>query len=177
MVILLALTTAHRVQTFAAIKTDNIIQSTEEVQILVPDLLKTSNPKRTQPLLRLPLFKLNINLCVANALIQYVKKTVKLRLDTSLFVSYKKPYGKVSSQTLSRWIKEMLANSGIDTTIFKSHSTRHASTSAASRAGVNLDEIRKTAGWTDNSSVFAKYYNCQLKEQLSFAESILQLDS
>lgn len=177
LLILLALTTAHRVQTFSNIRISNIAQNGNEIQILITDLIKTSNPNNFQPLLRLPFFRENINLCVASVLSQYIGKTSTLRQNSFLFISHKKPHKKVTSQTLSRWIKDMLANSGINTNLFKAHSTRHASTSAASRAGVSIDEIRKTAGWTENSSVFAKFYNCQIKDKLCFAESILKLNS
>lgn len=52
----------------------------------------------------------------------------------------------------------MLTNSGIDTSKFTSHSTRHASTSKASEKGINIEVIRKAAGWTANSSTFARFY-------------------
>ena len=43
-----------------------------------------------------------------------------------------------------------IKNTDVDTSVFTAHSTRHASTSAAKRRGVDLDLIRKTAGWTKN---------------------------
>lgn len=155
--ILLALTIAHRIQTLSSIKMENIIQQSDELQILIPDLIKTSNPNNFQPILRLPFFKHTVHLCVASALRSYIKKTEKIRISPYLFISYKKPHGKVSSQSLSRWIKNVLYNSGVDTKIFKGHSTRHASTSAAKQAGVCLDEIKRTACWTVNSSVFQNF--------------------
>lgn len=86
---------------------------------------------------------------------------------------FKKPFGSVSAQTLSRWIKFVLGKSGLDTSIFTAHSTRHASTSAASRKGINVDLIRKTAGWSEASNVFASFYNRPLMSYQSFAEAIL----
>ena len=44
---------------------------------------------------------------------------------------------------------------GIDTTVFKPHSTRGAATSAAKAANVPLREIMNTAGWPSDST-FAK---------------------
>lgn len=48
--------------------------------------------------------------------------------------------------------------SGIDISVFGAHSTRSASTSAAYRFGVNLEVVRKAAGWSNTSNVFLKYY-------------------
>ncbi|KAJ8915266.1 hypothetical protein NQ315_014773 [Exocentrus adspersus] len=159
---LLALTTAHRVQTFSLIKTENIIQGSTEIQILIPDTIKTSNPNNFQPILRVPFYDENVNIYVGRTLLQYLKQTKDIRVTNELFITHKKPHRRASTQTLSRWIKEILRKSGIDTNKYKAHSTRHASTSAANRAGVNLDEIRKTAGWTEKSVVFAKFYNRSL---------------
>ena len=51
-----------------------------------------------------------------------------------------------------------MVKSGINTDIFKPHSTRSASTSKASFARIPLDIIMEKAGWTKEST-FAKYYN------------------
>lgn len=56
------------------------------------------------------------------------------------------PFKRVSRDTISRWVKLVLTDSGIDTSRFKPHSTRAASTSAASNASVSLDDILHTAG-------------------------------
>ena len=82
--------------------------------------------------------------------------------SVSLFISFKKPYKDVTTQTLSRWVNDCLQESGINTEIFTAHSTRHASTSAANRNGLDLDTIRRTAGWTLNSNTFSKFYNLKL---------------
>lgn len=104
----------------------------------------------------------------------YINKTNSLRHNDYLFISYKRPHNKVSSQTLGHWIKNILLKSGIDTSIFSAHSTRHASTSSANRLGVSIDVIRKTAGWTESSSVFARFYNRDIiSDPNQFANSIL----
>lgn len=90
----------------------------------------------------------------------YMEKTKAFLPERpALFLTLKKPIHNASSQTISRWIKLTLSEGGIDISIFTSHSTRHAGSSAAFRAGVNIDEIRKSAGWSQNSSTFAKFYN------------------
>lgn len=174
-VTLLALVTAHRVQTFALVKLNNTkVQSPKDIVIKISESIKTSKPNSIQPVLRLPYFDSRPEICPARCLETYINKTQTLRKNDSLFISYKKPHSKVSSQTLSKWIKDTLHSSGVDTSIFSAHSTRHAATSTANRLGVNIDLIRKTAGWTDSSSVFAKFYNrAVITDPNCFATAVL----
>jgi hypothetical protein len=156
---LLAIITAHRVQTFSLIKITNITTLSDKIYIKIPDHIKTSRVGSVQPSLVLPFFVNNTKICPASALLNYIDRTNSIRQCQNLFVAYKKPHKAVSSQTLSRWIKSTLENSGIDVTIFSAHSTRHAASSAAKRLGVSIDTIRRTAGWSSSSRVFAQFYN------------------
>lgn len=158
-VTLLALTTAHRLQTLSYIKLDNIEQSAERLIIKIPDHIKTSRPGSKQPILVLPFFLEKINICPATTLLTYVDKSKLLRQSNDLFIGVKKPHKPVRSQTLSRWVKTTLSECGLDTSMFTAHSTRHAATSRAHSLGVSIDAIRNTAGWSGNSTTFAKYYN------------------
>lgn len=66
-----------------------------------------------------------------------------------------------------------MQEAGIDILLFKPHSTRSASTSAALSKGVNIDVIFQTAGWSLEDT-FAKYYNKAIQdEQPTFAVSLL----
>lgn len=175
-VTLIALVTAHRVQTISKIRVQNIEMCTQGLNIKIPDLIKTSRPGALQPSLSIPYFRQRKNICPADALLSYLRRTQELRSNCdSLFISFRAPHKAVTSQTISRWIKYTLSESGIDTSIFTAHSTRHASTSAAHRLGISIDLIRRTAGWSGNSDVFAKFYNrIVVEDNISeFAVSIL----
>ncbi|EFN79478.1 hypothetical protein EAI_12432, partial [Harpegnathos saltator] len=93
----------------------------------------------------------------------YLERTADLRRLNcdAFFISYCKPYFSVSSQTIDRWVKSVLEarTSGIDVSIFSAHSTCHASTSLAASRGININKIRRTAGWSKSSDVFARFYN------------------
>lgn len=173
--VLLALTTGQRIQTFANIEIGNIVITKSDITIKVPKRLKTSGPNRLQPTLTLPFFKHDLTICVATALLCYLNRTKPLRDHSlrNLFISTKKPYRNVSSQSISRWIKTILKKSGIDTSLFTAYSTRHAATSAAARKGVSFDTIRLSAGWTEKSKTFAKFYQRPLVSQNNFSEAIL----
>lgn len=156
---LLALVTGQRMQTLALINIKNIVLKETLIEIKIPDNIKTSKPGKVQPTLNLPFYKDNLNICPATTLQSYLERTKELRGNTLfLFISFKKPFKRASTQTLSRWVKSILGDSGIDTNLFSAHSTRHASTSAASRKDINIDTIRKSAGWTEKSATFTRFY-------------------
>ncbi|KAJ8980493.1 hypothetical protein NQ317_000609 [Molorchus minor] len=73
-VTLMALVTAHRVQTLALVRIQNISVTKEGMEIKIPELIKTSGPSRIQPLLRLPKYEEQPQICVVEALLCYLKK-------------------------------------------------------------------------------------------------------
>lgn len=174
--ILIALSTGQRLQTLSKIKIENIRIQKDYVKIIITDRIKTSGVGREQPILEFPFFKELPNLCVANTLKEYLKKTENIRAkdENSLFLTFKKPYHKATSQTISRWLKDILKKSGIDTNIYSGYSTRHASTSSAARKGVRIEKIRQAAGWTSSSNCFAKFYNRPLRDtSYAFASTVI----
>lgn len=175
LVTLMALATGHRAQTISLINIDNIILSSEGVTIKIPDRIKTSRKGALKPLLVLPFFPSCKQICVANTLKVYLERTKLHRnANKNLFLTFKKPFRKATVSSISRWVKEALTASGIDISVFSSHSTRHASTSAAFNKGVNIDVIRATAGWSEKSQVFARFYNRPIIENKDiFAISVL----
>ena len=55
------------------------------------------------------------------------------------------------------WLSMVLKNAGIDTDIFKAHSVRGASTTAAVNSNVPLDDVMKMADLS-RVSTFQKFY-------------------
>lgn len=108
LLLLLALCSAHRVQTFCHIRVNNIITHKEGVEIVTSDIIKTSGPKRPQPVLRFPFFRDKPALCAASTILYYLERTKPLRneLEDFLIITIKKPHHRASPQTLSRWIKK-----------------------------------------------------------------------
>lgn len=144
----------------ASIRLSNIYRTSEGLEIKISELIKTSGAGRFQPLLVLPRFEEDRNLCVASVILHYIDVTESLRgNEDTLFIACKKPHKAIGSQTIGRWIKKVLADSGVDTSVFSGHSTRHAAASAALKAGVSIDKIRRTAGWSEKSQIFARFYN------------------
>ena len=158
LVMLLALATKQRVQTLHAISIDDI--NVYEMCVIIPirKLLKHSRSGNYKISLNLQTFH-DESLCVIRFLKLYLERTSSIRGNCKqLFISYYKPYKSVCKDTISRWVKRVMYEAGINTAIFKSHSTRSASTSAAMRDNVPVDHILKLAGWT-NVHTFNKFYN------------------
>ena len=90
------------------------------------------------------------------------------KVENHLF-AFKKPYRAATPQRLNRWMKDILKESEVDRNILTAHSKRYASTYAAARSGLNIETIRQAAGWRQNSSVLARFYNGPLINQETFS--------
>ena len=164
---LLALVSGQRVQTLSVISIKDIHFIHEKCSIVIKDLLKTSKKGVQQLPIELVKFPQE-NLCIINVLQFYLDRTSSLRKGDKLFISYQKPFKEVSSDTISRWIKKVLSQVGIQST---AHSTRSLSTSLAAASGLPIQEILKAAGWR-NESTFTQFY--KIKTLKNFGESIIK---
>lgn len=173
-VALLALATGQRVQTLVSIKLDDIIWG-NPVQIRLTGILKTTSVNNSNPILVLPYFTENTHICPALALRKYVDDTKNLRLSSQLFIATTKPFKPICSQTISRWLVNVLKLSGVDISKYSAHSFRHSATSKASQLGVNVDTILKRIGWSAKSKVFAKFYKRPIEQASEFAEKVLSM--
>lgn len=103
-------------------------------------------------------------LCPVECLRQYLKLSRKVRpvipssLPDRLFISFIRPHKPVTSTTLGRWLRTFMSAAGIDSQIFKAHSVRGASTTAAANAFVPLSTIMSMADWSSASTFRTFYY-------------------
>ena len=87
-----------------------------------------------------------------------VTNPLRCEKTTQLLISYITPHNSVSAETVSRWLKEFLKLSDIDTSIFTGHSTRTAAAPKAKQVGLSLPEILRRGQWT-NKTTFETFYN------------------
>ena len=84
-------------------------------------------------------------MCVVNCLQEYIAKTENIRNgQDKVFLTYAKPHGPASKDTISRWMKMVLSDAGIKD--FSPHSFRGASATAMVQSGLTLEDILKKAG-------------------------------
>ena len=136
--------------------------SPEGITFLPSKPAKQTKAGKTAQEFFFPRFEEKQLLCPVATVEQYIQVTEPFRSHgdvrhTQLFIAYIKPHRPVTSSTIARWLKTMLEESGIDTTIFKAHSTRGASVSAAAQKGVTTNDILQAADWSSDS-VFRRFY-------------------
>lgn len=128
---LLALVTAQRGQSLLLLRVDSMIDSGSSVVFSLQELVKQSKPGSKAMVIELHSFT-DPRLCVVTTFHEYLTRTSLVRgAHNQLLLIYVKPYGPVSRDTVSRWVKYVLQSSGIDVSVFKPYSTRSASTSKA----------------------------------------------
>ena len=142
LVTLTALVSAQRCQTVHLMNLDTMDVTPSNMTFYIRDITKTTAPGKPQPDIVLPVFSKEPNLCIFTLMKHYISRTKDLRTSQKLWISFIKPYSAVSKET----------------DVFKPHSTRSASTSAAARRHVPLECIMRAANWRRNST-FHIFYN------------------
>ena len=149
----------QRVQTLKAIEVSKIVSLSDSVLIPINAMLKQFRAKKNNLTLHIKAFPEDLAICPCSALKCYMEKTKPLRGNIAqLFISFSKPHQPVTCDTLGRWMRTVMFESGIDTNIFKAHSTRAAASSAAKGSSMPIEAIMKIAGWT-KAATFKKYYD------------------
>ena len=173
MVMIMALITAQRVQSLHKLSLDAMAITSGKITFQVQGLLKQDRPGVSGHTLEFLAYPADTRLCIVTLILRYISVTKDLRgTETALLVSHKKPHHRVTVQTISRWLRVVLDAAGVDTNVYKSHSTRAASTSAARRMEVPLDHILATAGW-NNERTFHRFYNKPVTSPGNYAGRIL----
>ena len=174
---LMALVSAQRAQTLQLLSTEYMVKKSDVFTFKIMSLLKQSSASGGKQRHLAPIdFKKytgDEKICVYITLEEYLNRTSSYRGSCSqLLLCYSKPFGPASKDTIRRWLKEVMTQSGIDTTLFKAHSTRSASTSKAMSNSVPINDILQTAGWR-RSSTFATFYNKPVVRTNCFSEGVL----
>ena len=160
LIMLLLLTTSQRVQTLCSLCVSDIVRSSDKKTVVfrLSSVLKHSK-RGALGIISLNSFDHEPRLCVVRCLEMYLCKSKEMRQhnDDKLFITTTPPFKEASSQTVARWARETLTLAGIDTAVFKAHSTRGASTSKLFQLQTPLSEIMNKAAWKTEST-FRKFY-------------------
>ncbi|CAG2243320.1 unnamed protein product [Mytilus edulis] len=172
---LIALTNAARAQSIHLMNVNHVHKVKGEFIFVLNELVKQSRPGYKEPTVNIKAYPPDRRLCVYTVYKEYVFRTKLFRgKHEPLLLSYVKPHQPVSRDTISRWIKVVMAKANIDTTIFKAHSVRSASVSKAKMNAVPISRILQKAGWSD-AKTFAKFYNKKIeKDENSFSFNVLK---
>jgi site-specific recombinase XerD len=126
--------------------------------------------RQAPPRVVVPYFEASSRLCPVLCLETYLARSAPWRnCDLpALFISSVPPHHPCSKDSISRWLKQVLLHSGIDTKIFKSHSIRSASASGALHKGIALDQVLKVADWS-SPHVFTRFYKRSVDSNFGLA--------
>ena len=123
-------------------------------------------------------FPPNPKICPVRCLQNYEQKTAQFRhmeqgVACPLFISYIKHHKPVTSQRIAHWIKDLLGQAGVDTSVLKAHSVRGAAATAALNKGVTLADILQAADWSSDTTFRRFYY--RPTSSASFGRGVLDL--
>lgn len=170
---LLMLLSGQRAQTIHLLDIRNMSLSFSRVTFTIGDLLKTSSPRSHVSQISFKAYAPDRRLCVVTALKRYLARTLDQRGATkALFLTLRPPYGPASRDTIRRWIRQCMADAGIDLQVFSPHSVRAASTSKAATK-LPLSTIVRTVGWSSDCT-FTKYYRKPIATNYDFGGAVVQ---
>jgi site-specific recombinase XerD len=113
----------------------------------------------------------NIKLCVVKAWQEYFLRTSHIpRPKDRVFVSHQKIVKEIGTEAIAKDTMKLMQLAQIDTTKFKSHSTRMSSASKALEKGASVDEVMRAGRWR-SKAVFDLFYN--RSKHLDVAQLIL----
>ena len=158
---LIALTSSGRSSEITYLDTRYRVFKNNSVIFHFSKLTKTWKKGQSPPTFELNSFTGEDKLCVIQCLKRYLVVSKQWRKNPGsdqLLLSHIKPHGPVTVSTVSRWLKQFLGESGIDTSIFTGHSTRSASSSKVKQLGLSISQILDRGQWS-NKTTFEKFYN------------------
>ena len=172
LVMLFLILGARRKQALFTINIDNIIFTDNKVILLPNKTLKHASPNRPLEPLTYRKYEAKEKLCITNCLQSYLERRNKLVNEEvrKLLITYGKPHKPVSRDSVGRWIKNELANAGIDATVFKPHSCRSASVSKAKVNGDPTSVILEKGCWKRESTFKKCYYKDKINSKIQRAE-------
>ena len=125
-------------------------------------------------------------LCMVRTLYSFMQRTSQRRstlpVDHTLFLTYldqeDKETTSIKPSTISGWLKTIMKDAGIDTTIHTPHSFRSALGTKAAEQGHSVDSIKQHANWSKKSNTWEKHYyrpTNQTSQSTAIANSIFSL--
>ena len=178
---LLALACAGRSSDLRALDTSFMRMENDSVTFSLARLTKSR--RKGKPPLTIVVHKFGENplLCAYSTLVDYLDRTKRLRQRedpskrTQVLLSFVEPHRAVVPCTIAGWLVKLMTDAGVDTSEFKAHSTRGASTSKAAAQGLSCSEILKMAKWSKEATFYKHYHRKIVKQskKVEFASTVL----
>ena len=167
--ILLALASAQRVQTLHKLDLQHFTATDNAFCFVLPTRLKQTKNGHATPDVYIPK-STDAKICVWNCLWCYIHRTRKLREHTELLLITIPPYTPATTQSISQWIRTILARAGVNPKVFKAHSTRAAASSKAHKF-LAIEAVLAAADWK-GVVTFNRHYNKLVDPRDVFAQAV-----
>ena len=131
------------------------------IQIMF-QIKQTKTAKHMAPLC-FQIYNKEPRICVVSHLTEYLKRIKSYRDTDKLFLTFIKPYRTASKDTISRWCKSIIKESGIS---IHSYTYRAAASSYEKSLGASLSTIIQSAVWKSERT-FAQFYQNKSTKKLS----------
>ena len=154
---ILMLLAGTRVDSLHSLSILSMYVSNDEITFIPSRLLKHYREDHVNIPITYRAYPQNAKICPVKAIMAYLHYRLTMSSEPQFFITYGAPHRPAHRDSIARWIKGTLAESGIDTGLYTAHSCRGASTSAASMAGLPLHTILKAAEWS-KADTFYKHY-------------------
>ena len=166
LVVLLALLNIQRVETIPSFNIEKMFLDETSCTFLPNNLLKHPRPSYVNKPVTYRSYPQNPNLCPVTAIRHYKSVRDLLFPNTAQFiVTYRKPHKAAHKDTISRCVKQLMTEAGVDTSICKGHSCRSASASAAKSIGIPIEDILRKGNWS-HANTFLHFYYRELRDSL-----------
>ena len=162
---------SQRAQTIHSIRVSDIKILDNKVVIPIMFLIKQTKSAKHMASLCFQIYNKEPKLCVVTHLTEYLKRTKSHKDTDKLFLSCIKLYRAASKDTISRWCKSIIKESGISIHSYTSHSSRAAASSYAKFRGASLFTIIQSAG---SERTFAQFYEKKIEGEVEFQNYLLQ---
>ena len=172
---LLALTTASRASDIQAFDLEYMVDKGDVIEFMLPTLTKGRRQGQSFLTVEVHQFPHNDALDVVQCVRAYILRTQHWRTSKAqhkLMLGTIALHKAVATSTISNWLKRIMEAAGVDTQIFKPHSTRSASTTQALKSGVSVQDILKMANW-QNANTFHRFYNKSEQRMHAFTQAVL----
>ena len=159
---LIALTNASRAHEIKNLNPSHAEDFGDRITLHISQLTKSKRQSKPNISIDLITYHKDQSLDAVSCYRAYLKRTKEWRVTedqkSQLFLSLVIPHAPVATSTISRWLREIMTEAGINTGFFKAHSVRGASTSKACNAGLSVGQIIDKANWSRADS-FRKFYH------------------
>ena len=160
-VAILSILTSQRVSSVAYLSLSNTFFPPSKVVFVPVKLSKNHRQGRKIRKVTIKAYPGDTRVCAVETVRAYIARRRPLSVEDQLLVTHRKPNNPASIDTVARWLKQVLALSGVNPSAFGAHSYRGASTSAARQVCIPIQKILARGQWA-SEHIWRSHYDLDI---------------